>query len=274
MVDEPIQILRKRNVDEIIQIARKKKRDFGIEGLTSQVIAVFDISGSMSELFKMGVVDGLARRVAALGLDMDDNGAVPTYVFNSRCFRIPHDLTRDNLETYVFKYITQRVEGGTRYSAAIEAVMADIEAGDPALVLFFTDGENESGDNRRAEQAIREASRYPVFFQFFGIRGRGQRSQFQFLESLDTMEGRIIDNAGFSELGLLEVSDEDLIEAMLHEYKDFPSKAQAQGMLPWDPNNVPSKQPKNTTPQMRTIPRNAPPLEPAPKKSWWKRLIG
>jgi hypothetical protein len=61
----------------------------------------------------------------------------------------------------------------------------------PAFVIFITDG----GISQSSEiQAIlRTASEYPIFWQFVGLGGTG----YGVLEELDTMPGRVVDNANF-----------------------------------------------------------------------------
>jgi len=199
----------------------------------SQVVAVFDVSGSMEGMYDRGIVKALATRVLALGLQLDDNGIIPVYALDERCRKVA-DLTKDNLESYVDDELTELVGGGTDYAPTINQIVADAEKGDPMLVLMFTDGAN--GDKSDATEALIRASKLPIFFQWYGIyEGRGEPS-FDFLHSMDEMEGRTVDNAGFSPLGLGIVSktnqaddSEKLMEDMVKEYKDFPSKAMMAG---------------------------------------------
>lgn len=193
----------------------------------SQVVAVFDVSGSMDGFYREGVIDALATRVLALGLELDDNGSIPVYALDHGVKKLP-DLTKDNLDGYTQK-LHKMVGGGTNYAPSLQAILDDAEAGDPMLVLFFTDGEN--GDHHEAEEVIKNASRLPIFFQFYGIYGNYGSPGFNFLKKLDSMGGRQVDNAGFSELGLemgnnngSSESDTELYEDMLKEYKDFPKK--------------------------------------------------
>lgn len=199
----------------------------------SQVVAVFDVSGSMSDMYRKGIVKALATRVLALGLQLDDNGIIPVYALDNDCRKVA-DLTKDNLESYVDDELLDLVGGGTDYAPTINQIVADAEAGDPMLVLLFTDGENF--DKAEAAEALVRASQLPIFFQWYGIYEGKREPSFSFLHKMDEMEGRIVDNGGFSPLGLGIVHNEgeaddseSLMEDMVKEYKAFPGKAMMAG---------------------------------------------
>lgn len=201
----------------------------------SQVVAVFDVSGSMEQMYGSGLVKALATRVLAVGLQLDDNGIIPVYALGDNCKRLD-DLTAHNLDNYVDSNLKNHVGGGTSYAPSIKKVVEDAEAGDPMLVLLFTDGENF--DTADSEEALIKASKLPIFFQWYGIYEKGYKPTFSFLEEMDEMQGRQIDNAGFSPLGLnMAETDNDhdttLFEDMVKEYKDFPNKA-IQAGVKWE----------------------------------------
>lgn len=199
----------------------------------SQVVAVFDVSGSMEDMYNKGIVKALATRVLAMGLQLDDNGSIPVYALDSDC-RSVGEITKDNLDTFVDDNLVDLVGGGTSYAPTINKIIADAENGDPMFVLLFTDGENwDKGD---AEKALIRASQLPIFFQWYGIYEGKSSPRFDFLHSMDEMDGRTVDNAGFSPLGLgivhVENEGDDsqaLMEDMVKEYKDFPKKATDAG---------------------------------------------
>lgn len=68
----------------------------------------------------------------------------------------------------------------------------------PTLVLFLTDGDNF--DKKEAVKAIRECSGNSIFWQFVGL---GENSQFKFLNKIDKLNGRVINNIGFFSLTAL-----------------------------------------------------------------------
>lgn len=227
--------LTKKSLDEVKVIA-KQALDLNKITFKSQVVAVFDISGSMegwgNSFYKSGIMDALATRVLALGLQLDDDGEIPVYTLGSGTRRLPN-LTKENLDGYINKAVAPLVGEGTQYAPFIEKIIEDSKEGDPMLVLVFTDGDNS--DHAATKEAIIKASNLPIFFQWYGIYS-GQPESFPFLAKLDTLNGRVIDNAGFSTLGLnmdngtpsaeSNVADAGLYNDMLKEYKDYPELAQ------------------------------------------------
>lgn len=201
----------------------------------SQVVAVFDISGSMEDFYRKGIVADLATRVLALGLELDDDGQVPVYTLGDSSSKLKN-LTEENLADYVKKEIMKLVGTGTNYAPVINKIINDApKSGDPMLVLIFTDGDN--WDKKEAEEAIVRASNLPIFFQWYGIYG-SRNPGFGFLEKLNDLNNRDlkIDNCGFSPLSLTSGQGEDtdaaLYEDMLKEYKEFPKKA-AEADVKW-----------------------------------------
>ena len=118
--------------------------------------------------------------------------------------------------------------GGTDYSPVMELITDKYidEDGDPAYVMFLTDGDNT--DHSATERTIKSASRHGIFWQFVGIGN----SSFSFLEQLDEMQGRKVDNANFFQLNdLSKISDEKLYERMLGEFPDWLKKAKALNII-------------------------------------------
>ncbi|MEU8303689.1 VWA domain-containing protein [Actinomadura sp. NPDC048955] len=99
----------------------------------------------------------------------------------------------------------------------IEDILAFYEArhGEPALVLFFSDG--GVAKNAQIARLLREASNRPVFWQFIGL-GHGR---YGILEKLDTLDGRLIDNAGFFAVDdTANITDTELYQRI---FSEFPS---------------------------------------------------
>ncbi|MHA6530998.1 VWA domain-containing protein [Paenibacillus sp. BAC0078] len=81
----------------------------------------------------------------------------------------------------------------------------------PVFIIFINDG----GVVRLTRKVIMEASIQPIFWQFVGIGD----SDFEVLKQLDTMTGRLVDNANFIHLDRIEeVSDEELYDQLLNEF--------------------------------------------------------
>jgi len=92
----------------------------------------------------------------------------------------------------------------------------------PTLVICFTDGDNDADDKEPAYNAMVSASKYPAFWQFFGLQGI-PKPDFKFLRELDTMPGRYIDNVNLYECtpnDLVDMSEEQFCKVILHEFID------------------------------------------------------
>lgn len=96
----------------------------------------------------------------------------------------------------------------------------DIEPSEvPAFIIFITDGEN--WDTNETNKIVKELSNYNMFVQFIGI---GDES-FNYLRSLDHMEGRKHDNTGFTAVkDMNKMTDEQLYTEILRQYKDWLNK--------------------------------------------------
>lgn len=117
----------------------------------SQVVAVFDVSGSMQSMYRKGIVDALATRVLGLALNLDDDGNVPVYALNDSVKRLP-DLNQHNINEYVGDHL--KVNGGTNYSPTINEIVKDADDGDPMLAIVFTDGENFDEDETDYDYSV------------------------------------------------------------------------------------------------------------------------
>ena len=100
----------------------------------------------------------------------------------------------------------------------------------PTLVIFLTDGDNYQQDEKVTTELLKECSKYPLFFQFIGLGS----SSFRYLEHLDEMKGRFIDNANLfkvSEKDRLDLADNDLYGLLLREYPDWIKLAKDKNVL-------------------------------------------
>jgi len=234
----------------------------GLDQHRARVCLVLDISGSMSSLYRKGLVQRFAERILALGCRFDDDGEIDVFLFGRHVHR-GEPMGLSNWSSYVGEMIERHpLEGDTRYGAAMEAVrrhyfpdafmgndknsgkagerQAPVKAALPVYVMFVTDG--TTSDQPLTERQLRWASREPIFWQFMGI-GRGKKSKskrllnfadsdFPFLEKLDELDGRLIDNAGFFAVASPdEHSDADLYDLLMGEYPDWVRQAGQHGLL-------------------------------------------
>jgi hypothetical protein len=212
-------------------------------GITSKakVALVLDFSGSMSRLYSSGFVQQVAEKVLSLGLRFDDDGDIEVFLFDSGA-AYAGALSLTDYQGGVDRLTSGRRMGSTNYAAAIEAVVAHYSPKgklfsrkasamtDPVYVAFFTDGEPDS--RSRAKDALRDASDKGIFFQFVGLGDQ----EFDFLQKLDTLSGRALDNAGFFSVSPQEISNPDasnevLYDYMLKEFAGWIPQAQAKGYI-------------------------------------------
>lgn len=220
------------------------KKSKGLENQKAAVVLALDFSGSMSSLYSSGKVQELVERILPLGLAFDDNGEVDFYLFHDGCMKVKENITMQN----VFGYINNKVigkynMGGTNYAPVINAIVKEFgnsQSGGflgfgkksggplqyPVYVMFVTDGENY--DKAEAEAAVREASKHGIFFQFIGIGSE----QFNFLQKLDNMSGRFLDNANFFKVqDLSRKTDDELYGLLLNEFPGWIPQAKSKGLI-------------------------------------------
>lgn len=224
----------------------------GLKGMKASVALCLDYSGSMYSRYQSGEVQRLAERALALATQLDDDGAIDVFAFDSSAIYLGQ-LTLDNYKGRINSMLQGRRMGTTNYSAAFRAVKdhylpmeeAQPRRGGlgslfgkksvaqhsavldtPVFVIFETDG---SPDSRRdAENDMKDLSKYPIFWKFFSVG----RESIGFLEKLDDMPGRVIDNADYQPIGDVEgISDSRLFDLMLEEYLGWYQEAKQKHII-------------------------------------------
>lgn len=210
----------KLNLYKSAGLSLRKK---GLLGERAAVYFVLDRSASMNRMYADGTVTALAERVLALSAHFDDDGIVPTWLFGRKAVG-PHNVDLSDSEGAVER-LSQRVPpmGVTNYAPAIRAV-AEYHMAQaphmPAYVVFQTDG--DATDRADAVREITWAAGLPIFWQFLGCGGTSA-SSFSFLNALDDLDGRVIDNAGFFWAGSNPnaLSDDALFDGLMNEFPEF-----------------------------------------------------
>ena len=220
----------------------------GLTGLKAQVVLVLDYSGSMDEMYRNGFVQRVIERLVPVAMQFDDNGEMELYLFQNNCLKHNKNVTSISVDGIINREILGKYDfGGTQYAPAINKIIEDYipsapkkglfnsmfgsksvtgNTKDPVYVIFVTDGDNS--DKPAAEAAIKEASKYGVFFQFVGIG----KASMAFLDKLDTMEGRFIDNANFFQVNDLDkIEDQELYERLLSEFPSWIDLAKSKSVL-------------------------------------------
>ena len=225
----------------------------GLSEHTARVALCLDISASMNGNFKTGKIQTLVERILALGLRFDDDGEVDVFLFGQDG-HMAGTVNLGNINGYVDELLKRyRLEGATYYSEAMRLVRQHY-FGDsgyrttpyldqlPVYVMFVTDGQTR--DEGHTRDQIQSSSYEPLFWQFMAIglsnkaAGRrkgayGKASEFRFLEELDDMPGRLVDNANFFSVeDPAHISDTEIFELMMAEYPGWLPQAMRKGLLP------------------------------------------
>ncbi|MER7971111.1 VWA domain-containing protein [Streptomyces sp. NPDC096080] len=203
----------------------------GLAGQRAAVQLVLDHSGSMRPYYRDGSVQRLAEQTLALAANLDDDGSVPVHYFGTT---VDHtiDVTLSNYTGIIGQTHTASAWGSTDYVAALrecasEHASSGAESDMPGLVVFQTDGEPDNRD--RAAHTLRALSNRPVFFAFVGY---GPERNMHFLQQLDTLDGRQVDNASFFHApDPHNVSDSDLYDGITREFATWITDARAAGIL-------------------------------------------
>ena len=204
-------------------ITLEKKSGFSFNGHRAKVAVAMDYSGSMGSLYRSGAVQDVLTRLMPLALKFDDNGELDVWLFDDGFRRMP-SMEMSNYANYVEDEIRSKGYhmGGTNYAPVLQDMLKKyfkediMSAKDPTFVIFITDGAN--ADKSATDAVIRESSNKNMFVQFVGIGG----ASFPYLEKLDDLTGRAVDNTGFIKVSdMSRLSDEQLFELLLDQYPDW-----------------------------------------------------
>ena len=200
----------------------------GLAEARYRVKLVLDISASMTGEFRSGAVNELVRRALALATRLDDDGQVDVYLFGLQAQR-RGKVSLDNVNDFV-PGLKFGFEGGTNYVPVMKMVRDDSRAeqsADPVLVLFITDG--ATSNRPAAEREMLDASSEPIFWKFMGIEAG--RVNFEFLEKLDDMPGRAVDNADFFKVrSPINLPDAELFELLVNELDSWDRDSRKAGL--------------------------------------------
>lgn len=258
--------LDKVDLSKNTKLASDIKKLAGMDGVEAITVLVADFSGSMEELYMNGTVQNTCTRILPIALAFDDNAEMDFYLFNTTFQRLQEPITKSNFNTYITDKIIGRYKmGSTKYAPIINEIVRHYIGADdvtlegtvgkaknkvkgwfggkvevtppypklrklelPIYVVFLTDGDNDEDDKDVAREAVLNASKYGIFFQFIGIGG----AKFKFLQQLDTMEGRVVDNANFFSVNdLNQISDQDLYTNIMKEFPSWLVLARKEGLI-------------------------------------------
>ncbi len=202
----------------------------------ARVVLVIDKTGSMSTLYRIGAVHRVVHRMIPVAIQLDDDGRLEPYLYAKSFAALPA-ITVDTADQWCDTYLHMsgrragidysRIGGVNNEIPIMREIMTTLDPdSDSTLVLFFTDGGFH--EKRKITELMREAATLPIFWQFVGLGA----ANYGLLRDLDTMDGRVVDNAGFFAIDDIDrVADEELYGRLLGEFPDWLRAATAAGIL-------------------------------------------
>ncbi|WP_369043429.1 VWA domain-containing protein [Streptomyces sp. Midd1] len=204
-----------------------------LAGQRMAVYLVVDRSGSMADYYTDGSVQHLADRVLALATRLDDDGQVPLQMFDDGLYPMVTVQLDDYQGVVAAQHAAHggnRTMGFTSYAPAMQRVVDHYQASgaaDPALVVFQTDGIPD--DAYATQQQLRTTSKLPMFWSFVGYGPR----RVQFLDGLDNLTGRVVDNAAYFHAGTnpCSLTDASLYDGITNELPGWLQAARQLGIV-------------------------------------------
>ena len=242
----------KVNLEKAKKVVLNLIKETPVENVKARVVVAVDYSGSMTGLYSNGTVQTVLERILPIAMTFDDNSSLEVYKFDHRSTPIDTEITPSNYEGFVDKYVNRGDMGYTNYTPVMEDIVKQGPAAKsggiggiikslftnkvvedkpviPTYVIFLTDG--DCSDKEETIRYIRQTSDQPIFWQFVGIGS----SQFRTLELLDTMQGRVIDNANFFAIrdtrDLVNMTDEVLLGKLLAEFPSWYKEAKEKSIV-------------------------------------------
>ncbi|MFN4152205.1 MAG: VWA domain-containing protein, partial [Candidatus Sericytochromatia bacterium] len=184
-------------------------------------------------LFKSGLVQDTFDKVLPLAMQFDDDGEVDVWVFHDKSFNHKTPYTPENRENYINNEILKSYDwGATNYSLVFKGIGDKYSyAGKnqpPVFVLFFTDG--DCMYKKQSEKEIKSVSSKGIFWKFIGLGGG--RNSFDFLQKLDDLSDRVVDNADFIHVADIKtVKEEELYKLLLQEFASWIQNAKSKNII-------------------------------------------
>lgn len=194
-----------------------KSTGVSFDGLKSKVKLVLDYSASMYDLYKDETVQEVITKLLPLALKFDDDGELECYLF-SNGYKEIEACTESNYAGYVDSIAVKSgfAMCGTEYAPVLRAIHSKDTKNIPTFTIFITDGDNS--DKSESDDIVRRISCDNGFVMFVGIG----YSSFSYLERLDDLSGRAVDNTGFVKFSDIDsVSERELYTKLLTEYASW-----------------------------------------------------
>lgn len=192
------------NFNKRLSDLSKNKEDFhslcintpSLWGLNARVAIVIDYSGSMKKLYEDGTVQKMIDKLLPVSIELDKNNFAEVWLFDDSYRRLS-PVSMDNFEDYIVKEVLEKniKPGGTKYAPVMQDVIERYTLEEnpniPSLVIYITDGDNI--DKNAATNALTNASKIPIFWQFIGIGDE----KLTYLSGIHKIRDRYVNNSGF-----------------------------------------------------------------------------
>lgn len=155
--------------------------------VVSRVGFAIDVSGSMGGYFARGEVDALNDRCFAVADRFDDNHEMDVKAFDTGVYDLP-GMTDINKDTYIKRYVEDKVMGGTAYAPCLKSfyndwfstpktsIFSSFFGGKkkvqelPGFLIFQTDGDNcHERSGLSVEHVLNQFIVNPMFVFFLGF---------------------------------------------------------------------------------------------------------
>lgn len=235
------------NLSKLSRVELSKK---GLDTTKAKVVFMADHSGSFGWAYKDGSIQRFMEKILAISTGLDDDGDIDFFVFDTNAANLGV-ISLNDYEGSIARMTAGRHMGTTDYAAAFHAVAShfgftaqisakksffgsksstvptnSLPADIPVYVIFLTDG----GPNSKpaARKALVEVANYPIFWKFVSIGAEDM----SFLQELDDLKERFIDNADYKHLGSFDnMTDKELFTALLDEYPEYLAEARVKGLI-------------------------------------------
>ncbi len=214
--------------------------NIGLGEHTAKVAVILDISYSMDKFFEDRSVHKLLKKAASIAASFDDDGDLDVFTFGQRG-RYRGAVKPNNIDSFVDK-MTEKdggldyfLESQTNYGAGIKSAKdfffpeSSGRPEHPVFAMFVTDGDCTPNKKESTIKEFVDASKKPMFIKILAVGL--QRNETEFVQQLDDLEGRKIDNTDTVFSPDFDVSIKD----MLHEYRGFVKEAKEKRMFTSDP---------------------------------------
>ncbi|MDK2126039.1 VWA domain-containing protein [Parachitinimonas caeni] len=197
-----------------------------------------DVSGSMMDEYRAGLVQTTVERLLAYASKFDDNGEMEVWTFDHRASEAPAVSLNDYVG-FVDRSIVKNdavAKWGSTHYAEVANMMLDhyfrgkqkqvkskgllgslfgrketvVEKSSdthiPAMLFLVTDGEN--ADQGESRKVFEESAQFNAYWQLVAI---SNQPRFEFLEKV----ANDLDNAGFVHMPSFKMSEDQMYEAII-----------------------------------------------------------